>query len=427
MSEKRKRIIYIGLAISSVLNFVFILLIASVIYLLISGYGYGFNIQKFISGQITKAQSSSQIQDKTLTGLPEDFNVLPEVWNIIKNTYVDKKELDAKKVSQGAAKGLVEGLGDPYSSYSNPEMYKRELESLKGRFEGIGATVGMKDKVPTIIAPITGSPAEAANLKSGDKILEVDGKSTNGMSLDDVVLRIKGPAGTTVKLLILHEKAEQPVLVEIVRKEINLTTVSWKIQDNIAYIKLSQFIETTANDLYPALKEIMNKNVAGMVLDLRNNGGGLLNVVIDVAGQFMDGGVVINVIDSDGQKTSLPAKKGGLATKVPLIVLVNEGSASGAEVLAGALQDHNRAKLAGNTTFGKGSVQTIRTLKDGSALRVTVARYYTPLDRPVDGKGLKPDFPLDLKGDELIDWAINYLKSQQVTSIPSATLNIDIR
>ncbi len=346
------------------------------------------------------------------TDLPPDFNLLVDVWKALGKNYVDKSKLDAKKLSQGAAKGMMEALGDPYSIYVDPDMYKLEKSSLQGKYQGIGAYVGVRDKQLTIISPIAGSPAEEAGLKPGDKILEIDGKTTEGMTATEAALKIQGPAGTTVKLLLQHVGETKPFEVSIVRREITIKTVDWEKRDRIGYIKLTGFLQKTDGELLAALKFLETGGIDGIVLDVRNNPGGLLESAILIASQFLSEGVVVDVVDSQGNHKPEQVRRTGYVTKLPLVVLVNNGSASASEVLAGALQDYGRAKLAGKQTYGKGSVQLISNLKDGSALHMTIARWYTPKGRPIDGVGLKPDFPLDLEGEDLVNWAINYLKSQ---------------
>ena len=358
--------------------------------------------------------------EEPVSDLPPEFDIIAEIWDALSKDYVDKDKLDPEKLSQGAARGMMEALDDPYSAYIDPEMHELELRSLKGKYQGIGAYVGIRDKQLTIIAPIAGSPAEEANLKPGDKILEINGKNTAGMSLTEAALTIQGPKGTSVSLLILHSDDDEPVEIEIIRSEIKLESVHWEMIDNIAYIRLTSFLKNTGVELSSSLEDIISEGVDGIVLDFRNNPGGLLNVAVDVASQFLDDGIVVDVVDNEGNRSSLPVKSGGVAVDLPLIVLVNAGSASGSEVVAGALQDYGRAKLAGTQTYGKGSVQLIRKLDDGSALHITTALWFTPMGRPIAGVGLEPDFLLELEGEELVDWAVDYLKTQVGVNFPSS-------
>jgi carboxyl-terminal processing protease len=344
--------------------------------------------------------------------LPPDFDLLVEAWKMVSKNYVDKDKLDPQKLSQGAVKGMIEALDDPPSFYVDPETHKLEMSSLTGKYFGIGAYISTKDKQLTIVSPIAGSPAEEAGLKPGDKILEINGKSSERMTSSEAALKIQGPAGTTVKLLILREGEAKPFEKTITRREITIKSVYWENRDRIGYIKLTGFLQKSDSEMLSALKSLVAEGVDGIVLDLRNNPGGLLDASIYIASEFLPTGlIVVDVVDSNDNHRKEAVRRNGTATNLPLVVLVNNGSASASEVLAGALQDHNRAKIAGKKTYGKGSVQMISNLKGGSALHITIARWYTPNGRPIDGVGLTPDIPLDLEGEDLVKWAINYLKN----------------
>jgi len=344
--------------------------------------------------------------------LPPEFDILAEAWQKLSEDYIDKSKLDPEKLSQGAVKGMMEALDDPYSAYANPQIKELETTTFEGKFEGIGAVISMKDQQLTIVSPIDDSPAEKAGIRAGDKILEIDGETTSNMNLIDATLKIRGQRGTPVNLLVLHEGESDPVEIEIIRDEIKLDSVSLEMRDDIAYIKLAQFAKSSGSELKNALKEAMSEGAKGVILDLRNNPGGLLNASADVASQFLAMGLVAKIVDDEGRENVVPVGRGGIATNLPLIVLVNEGSASASEIVAGALQDYGRAKLAGSQTFGKGSVQIVRDLSDGSALHITAYHWLTPLGRPIEGVGLTPDFVLDLEDEELVDWAIQYLEDQ---------------
>jgi carboxyl-terminal processing protease len=341
--------------------------------------------------------------------LPADFNVLSEAWRALNDNYVDKSKLDPKKLSEGAVRGMMQSL-DQFSSYADPETHKLEMSNLEGKFEGIGAVISMKDNQLTVVSPVADSPAEKAGIKPGDKILEIDGQRTSTMSLIEATFKIRGAAGTTVKLLVLHEGENEPVEIPIVRAEITGKSVSLEMHDDIAYIKITQFLQSTGGDLQSALTEAIGKGARGVVLDLRNNPGGLLISSADVASQFLAMGLVAKVVDDTGNESVVPVKAGGIGTHLPMVVLVNNGSASASEIVAGALQDYGRAKLIGSQTFGKGSVQIIHNLSDGSALHITAYKWLTPFGRPIDGVGLTPDIVSDLKDEALVDWAVQYLK-----------------
>ena len=351
------------------------------------------------------------LDTRTPPSSSQSLDVVEEAWNIIFQDYVDKDRLDASKLSQAAIKGMVEAVDDPYTSYLDAETYQLSLSSLEGKFEGIGAQVAVKDNQLMIIAPIADSPADKAGIRAGDKILEIDGRSTLEMSLVEAVLLVRGPRGTTVRLLILHQGETEPEEIEIVRAEIELPSVHFEMRQDIAYINITYFSEGTDEELSPVLDSITREAATGIILDLRSNPGGLLPIVIDVASRFLTEGVVVDVVDNQGKHTTMTVKRNGVTTDLPLVVLVDSYSASGSEVLAGALQDYGRATIAGTITYGKGSVNILRQLQDGSGLYITTARWLTPNGRLIEGEGICPDYELELEGEDAIQWAIDYLKS----------------
>jgi carboxyl-terminal processing protease len=305
----------------------------------------------------------------------------------------------------------VEALDDPYTAFLDPSAHELFLRSLGGKIEGIGAYVGVNDSQIRVIAPIADSPADRAGIRAGDVIVEINGQPTTGMSAIEAVLSIQGPKGTTVILRILHQDETEPATVEIVRAEIDVPSVSSEMKGGIAYIKISQFSERTAEELAPVLDSI-NGQAKGIILDLRSNPGGLLDTVVDVASFFLREGVVVDVVDNQGKRTAYLVKPSQTVTDLPMVVLVDSYSASGSETLVGALQDYGRATIAGARTYGKGSVTPLYSLKDGSGLYLTMARMLTPNGRLYEGIGLAPDY--ELKEDEdAIQWAINFLKSGQ--------------
>ena len=338
------------------------------------------------------------------------LGVVKEVWDIIFEDYVDRDRLDTGKMSQAAIKGMVEALDDPYTSYLDPDAYQMSLSSLKGKFEGIGAYVGIRDEQLMIIAPISDSPAAKAGIRAGDIILKIDGESASGMSLEEAVLHIRGPKGTPVSLLILHQGETEPGEIVIVRAEIEVPSVRFEMREDIAYININHFSQRTNEELSTALESITGEGATGIILDLRRNPGGLLGEVVDVASHFLKEGVVVHVVDNEGKQASLSVEPEGITTDLPVVVLTDNYTASGSEVLAGALQDHARAIIAGTQTYGKGSVNTIYQLKDGSGLYITTARWLTPNERLIEGQGISPDYELELEGEDAIQWAIDYLK-----------------
>jgi len=344
----------------------------------------------------------SQTQEPALASVEE-------AWDIILNDYVEKDKIDVSLLSQAAIEGMVAALDDPYSVYMDATTYQMDVSESSGKYIGIGAVVGVRDGQLEVIALFDGSPAAGAGMEIGDVILEVDGVSTEGMSLYDAGLKLRGEEGTSVSILILHQGETEPVEVTIVRAEINVASVSFEMRGDIAYIKIEQFTGRTNDALTPVLEDIASAGAAGIVLDLRSNPGGLLDTVVQVASRFIDQGVVVSVRDSDGNVDVYKAVPQDLTTDLPMVVLVDGYSASGSEVVAGALQDHGRAVIAGATTYGKGSANVLKELADGSGLYITIARWLTPNGNLIEGIGVIPDVPLELTGEDAIQWAIDYL------------------
>jgi carboxyl-terminal processing protease len=348
----------------------------------------------------------------TRTSSEQGLGVVEQVWDIIFADYVDKGKLDAQALAQGAIRGMVEALDDPYTSYLDATAYELSMKSLEGKFEGIGAYVTAEDGQVVVIAPIADSPADKAGIKAGDVILEVDGRPTAEMSLLEVVLNVQGPKGTTVTLSVLHEGETEPELVEIVRAEVELPSVYFEMKEDIAYININHFTERTVVELYPVMEEV-DRQASGIILDLRSNPGGLVDAVVGVAGFFLKEGVVLDIVDNDGNHDVYAVEPGGMTTDLPMVVLVDEYSASGSEVLAGALQDYGRAVIAGKKTYGKGSANILYPLEGGTGLYLTNARWFTPNGRLIEGQGLDPDYELDLENVDAVQWAIDYLKAPQ--------------
>lgn len=350
--------------------------------------------------------------------LPPDFDKLWQVWHVLQNGYIDKQALDSSKLSEGAIKGMLDALGDPYTAYMDATHYQSWTTTFHGNYEGIGVEISKQGEHIVVVTTYEGSPAQKAGIRASDMILEVNGESTIGMSTLDLSARVKGPKGTAVRLLILHSGEDSPVTMEIVRDSIELVSASYKKMNDLGYIRLNRFAENTDKELQPLLRQARQDGVRGLILDLRGNPGGYLDVTVSIASQFLKSGIVYSQMNSDGSKTSEPVKPGGLATDLPLAVLVNKGSASGSEVLSGALQDYGRATLIGTTTFGKGSANTIASI-DGGALYYTIARWLTPNGRLIEGKGLTPDISVERTDEDIkqgrdpqLDRAAEYLHSQ---------------
>jgi len=357
---------------------------------------------KFIPGEADK---------KTLQGLPPEFLAISQAWDLLQKNYVDKTKLDPVKMAQGAIRGMVAAVGDPYTEYFSPQSFESTMIDLTGLYQGIGAYIGKKDDQIVIMAPMPGSPAEEAGLKSGDMILKIDGQSTAQMNTTEASQKIRGPAGSDVLLLVYRQGDKEPFELKLTRREIKIDSVKFEMRGQIAYIRIQQFIVPTTQDFRAALVEAYKQGAKGIILDLRDNPGGLLSEAVDVTSQFLTRGIAVKIVDKDGLETVQKVKPGGIAKDLPVIVLVNGGSASSSEIVAGALQDNGRAKLAGQKTFGKASVQNFVKLDDGSAIKVTISHYYTPNGTLISGTGLTPDYPTSLEGEELIKWAEEYLNS----------------
>jgi len=322
----------------------------------------------------------------------EKLKILADVLAIVECNYVEP--IKAANLIHGAINGMLETL-DPHSSFMTPEVYKEMQTETRGSFGGVGFEITIRDKVLTVVAPIEDTPAYRAGIQSGDQILRIDGKSTKGMSLMDAVKLMRGLQGTKVTITIMRQGFTEPKDLTLTRAIIPIRSVRSKmLEEGYGYIKVNQFIEKTHADMKAALDKLEAKEgtLKGLVLDLRNDPGGLLDQAVKVADEFLESGLIVYTEGRvEGQKMKFYAQKKAKVRDYPLIVLVNAGSASASEIVAGALQDHGRAVLLGTPTFGKGSVQTIIPLEDGSAVRLTTARYYTPNGRSIQAQGITPD------------------------------------
>jgi carboxyl-terminal processing protease len=322
----------------------------------------------------------------------EKLKIFGDVLSAVQTSYVEEPEMD--KIMEGAIKGMLQTL-DPHSSYLTPDMLKQVEVETKGVFGGLGIEIGIKDGILTIIAPIEDTPADRAGLMAGDKIVKIEDDPTKDLTVMDAVKRLRGEPGTKVTIWVAREGASELLPFTITRDIIKIRSVKTKaLGDGIGYIKLLQFQQNSSAELEKALKVRMKdeEGLRGLVLDLRNNPGGLLDQSVKVADMFIDSGLIVYTDGRiESQKFKYSAHKEGTYNGFPMVVLVNAGSASASEIVAGALQDHGRAVVLGMQTFGKGSVQTILPLEDGSALRLTTARYFTPNGRSIQAKGIEPD------------------------------------
>ncbi|MBI2412144.1 MAG: S41 family peptidase [Deltaproteobacteria bacterium] len=327
------------------------------------------------------------------TNTYEGLRIFTDVLGIVQENYAES--VDSKEIIYNAVKGMVKGL-DPHSSFLTPEEYTEMQIDTKGSFGGIGIEIGMKDNVLTVVAPIEDTPAYKAGLLAGDKIVKIGEKSTKDLSLNEAVNLMRGPKDTPVVIHIMREAFDAPRPFTINRAIIKVKSVKYKVLDEgFGYVRIAQFQESTTDDLEKALKELNTKSsgrMKGLVLDLRNNPGGLLQEAVSVSNEFLDAGLIVYTKGrAAGQDMTFSADNSKSQPDYPIIILVNNGSASASEIVAGALQDHKRAIVLGTTTFGKGSVQTIIPLADGSAVRLTTSKYYTPSGRSIQAKGIEPD------------------------------------
>ena len=354
-----------------------------------------------------------------------NFDIFWQVWNLLQDEYVDRPIAETR-LFYGALQGLVAGTGDPYTVFLDPKTAGDFNQELAGSFEGIGAEIGLRDSRIVVIAPLSGTPAEKAGLKSKDSIMAIDGRETLGMSLEAAVAAIRGKGGTTVTLTIVRNEAEDAFEVKIVRAVIDLKSVEFSMMASsssagadVAYLKISHFNEDTAADFSEAVNSVLVKNPRAIILDLQNNPGGLLETAIDVAGYWIPEGTIVYQQAHGEARTEFKASGQSPLDNIKTIVLVNAGSASASEIVAGALQDYRAATIVGEKTFGKGSVQELQSLPDGSAVKITVAKWLTPTGRSIEGSGIEPDvavtidrglLPDDENSDPVLDRALELLK-----------------
>jgi carboxyl-terminal processing protease len=377
--ENRPRKRRIGLAIISVL----------VICILVVG---SFSAGIWVDRQVMAMGSASVRVPADAT---QSFDLINQAWSIIREQYVDRANVANTQLAYGAISGMVDSLGDTgHSRFLSPEMVIAEQNMTSGQFEGIGVEVQSKDGHIVVVAPIDGSPAQKAGIHAGQIFIKVDGKDVTGMSLSDLVNLVLGPAGTHVNVTLMDPVSGQTQEYDLVRANIHVDSVSWRMLPGttIAHLRVSEFSKGTTDELQKALQDIEAQGATGLILDLRNNPGGLLSEAIGVTSQFLSQGNVLLEKDAQGNITPIPVEKGGLAPDIPMVVLTNQGTASAAEILAGALQDAHRAQLVGETTFGTGTVLSEFPLSDKSALLLATVEWLTPSGRLIWHKGISPDF-----------------------------------
>lgn len=340
------------------------------------------------------------------TGTPADlqseFAPFWEAWNIVHEKYVDQP-VDDTALMRGAISGMVRALDDPHSSYMDPLTFEAAQTQLSGELEGIGAIVEQAGDYVRIISPLPGSPAEAAGIRPGDLIVKVDDQDIQGLDYLVVVVKmVRGPAGTTVHLTIQREGEDQLLEFDIVRAQITIPSVESRLlEGNVGYVKINDFGASTTSELRTQLRSLLAQKPVGLVLDLRGNPGGYLDTAVEVASQFVGDGVIVREHFGDGREQVYDAVPGGLATKIPLVVLIDKGSASASEIVAGAIQDTQRGAIVGETSYGKGTAQTQQALSgDNGVVRVTIARWLTPEGRSIHKLGITPDVPVERTEDD---------------------------
>jgi carboxyl-terminal processing protease len=324
-----------------------------------------------------------------------DYTLFQDVLETIRTKYF-KQPVSEKDLFYGAIEGLVSGLKDPYTVFFKPEMAEKFKSELSGTFEGIGAEIDSKKGRIVIVAPLENTPAFRAGLKPGDEIYAIDGEDTLGMNLEEAVSKIRGKKGTQVKLLIMRKGWEKPKEFVITRDVIVIKTVKWEMKGDLAYLKISYFNDRTLNEFDKAVREILLKSPKGIILDLRNNPGGYLYAAVEIAGNWIGENVVVIEKGRGGIESEHRSRRREKFSNLKTVVLVNHGSASGSEILAGALQDYKVAKIVGEKTFGKGSVQEVIEFKDGSMIKITVAQWLTPKRREIQDKGIEPDVTVEM-------------------------------
>ncbi len=391
------------------------------LYVLIAAFcilfaGIGYNLGERKASLTVTPDKRIVVNQQPPASTPVDFSLFWDVWQRLSRSYIDQASLNTQGMVWGAISGMVNSIGDPYTIFLPPKENSDFKSDLGGSFEGIGAELGLKDGHVIIVTPLKGNPAEKAGIKAGDYILKVNDEDTNGGTVAAAVAKIRGPRGTSVTLSILHSQATKPQDIVIVRDTIKVpSVVSWvkapkdiveisgtgtsknlaSRNEKIAYIELSRFGDNTNDDWGKAVDTIVeaqrNGSVKGVIFDLRNNPGGYLDGAVYIASEFIRSGTVVSQVNSNGTKEDYPVVRAGRLLDVPVVVLINKGSASAAEITAGALQDYKRATLVGETSFGKGSVQTPEELPGGAGLHITTGKWLLPNGSWINKKGVTPD------------------------------------
>ncbi len=380
--------------------------VVTVIFVFLAGW-QGSHYYYFASEHSSRVPSTRTPDSKLTIDNPKsvDMSLFWTVWQKIDSRYVNGDQiLDDQNFIYGSIKGLVNSLHDPYTVFMTPEETKEFEENLQGSLQGIGAELNVEDGFLVIVSPLKNSPAERAGLLPGDIIFLIDGETANEMSLFEAIMNIRGEKGTEVTLTIIRENVKEPFDVTIVRDDITIESVTYELlEGNIEYVSINQFSDNTGDEFDEAVGDILLNNPDGIILDLRYNGGGYLDIAVDIASEFISGNkpvVLLKTRNEDDNEIFYVDNKVRLP-EIPLVVLVNKGSASASEILAGAIQDHKRGIIMGEQTYGKGSVQEIDVLEDGSSLRLTIAKWLTPSGRDIEEVGIMPDRVIELSPEDL--------------------------
>ena len=381
--------------------------------------GYGTGVQVLNE---TNAGATAPVGTAAPAEVREQFDLFWEAWGLVKEEFVNPRAMDPRNMTYGAVIGMLDSLGDAHTTFYSPEQSRISDDDIRGSFEGIGVQVETRNRFIMVVAPLPDTPGEKAGLKPGDIIFMVDGVKTEGMTLTEAVNRIRGPRGTTVHLTIVRPPQRDPIEMDIMRAEVVVSSVTSRIlEDNIAYVRLTGFTGQTTHAMSQQLQKVMAENPKALVLDLRNNPGGLLETSIEVTSTFLKKGIVLYEQEREGDPKAFMVRRMPFTVDLPMVVLTNRGSASASEIVAGALKDAGRATLVGDRTYGKGSVQNIRQMSDGSTIHLTVAYWLTPNFTDIEGVGIEPNVKVlvtedDVKNgvDAQLDKAIELIKSGQV-------------
>ncbi len=387
---------------------------ALVVWILI-GFMFGWVTNGIVSAEV----SSGEVV--TFEDAPADasLSLFWDVWNSLEKSYVETDKLNTQNQIYGAIAGMVNSLGDPYTVFMTPEETNSFHQSLGGELEGIGAELTVKDGLLMVISPLKGSPAEKAGLLPGDYIYMVDGKLTSDMTLFEAIKAIRGAPNTQVELTVVRKDSVEPIIMKITREKINVPSTELTYEGNIAILSVSQFGDSTYAEFEVAVNQLLLKPADGLIIDLRLNGGGYLDTSVEMMSEFFKDKVKAVIVKRRAEDNEVMYTKGnGKLTDIKMAILINEGSASASEILAGAFQDYKRAIIIGTKSFGKGSVQELSSLTDGSSLRMTIAKWYTPNDRSIDHTGITPDTVVEMEPSKIgteediqLQAAIDYLKN----------------